>query len=259
MPLNRFAYRSTPDLTEEFVRTRCSEVRREIIERHESLVGSLAQKFTRPGVPAEDLMQAAWVALIRALDRFDPGRDTQFSTYATHCMVGEIKRYFRDRTWAVRVPRYLQEVAANLRRVQDELTVRAGREPTMAEMAAAFGISEDHLAQAMELHQNYRPPSLEDRLEGVPGGEDLCVGDTVGAEDPALWSIVEHAPLYGALSTLSEREQFILRRRFYEGCSQQEVADEIGVSQMHVSRLERSALRQLRVALAHDEESSIAA
>src|SRR5947208_14724046 len=226
MTLNRFTNRSTSELTEAFVRTRCPEIRHEIIERHESLVASLAQKFARPGVPAEDLMQSAWVALIRALDRFDPGRDTQFSTYATHCIVGEIKRYFRDRTWAVRVPRYLQEVAANLHRVQDELTVRSGREPTMPEMASAFGISEDHLAQAMELQHNYRPPALEDRLEGVPGGEDLCVGDTVGGEDPALRSIVEHAPLYGALSTLSDRQQFILRRRFYEGCSQQEVADE---------------------------------
>lgn len=251
MVMTRLKDCGTSELVEEFARTRSARLREVIIERHQSLVRSLAQKFARPGVPAEDLVQAAWVALIRALDRFDPAHDTQFSTYATHCVVGEIKRYFRDRTWAVRVPRYLQEVAANLHRVQDDLTVRLGREPNVAEMAAAFNIGEDHLAQAMEIQQNYRPPALEDRLEGFAGSDALCVGDTIGEEDPVLRTMVEHAPLHAALAQLDERQQIVLRRRFYEGCSQQEVADELGLSQMHVSRLERSALRQLRELLTH--------
>src|SRR5919199_1271704 len=237
---------STEELLQLYVRNRDPKLRDTIIERHEALVRSLAHKFARPGVPVEDLVQSAWIALIGALDRFDPSHETKFSTYAVHCMVGEIKRYFRDRTWAVKVPRYLQEIAANLHRMEDELFRKLQREPTVSEMAEAFNISEEDLVQAMEMYRAYQTQRLEERREMDDGNDSLALGETVGRPDPQMESVVEHAPLQAALATLDERKQKILRRRFFEGYSQQEVADELGLSQMHISRLERSALQQLR-------------
>jgi RNA polymerase sigma-B factor len=245
-----FRDKSTDELLQLYVADRPAELRAAIIERHEALVRSLAHKFARPGVPVEDLVQSAWIALIGALDRFDPSHDTKFSTYAVHCMVGEIKRYFRDRTWSIKVPRYLQEIAANLNRMEDELYRRLQREPTVAEMAEAFNISEEDLVQAMEMYRAYQTQRLEDRREMDDGNDSLPLGETVGSEDRDMVSVVEHAPLQNAMATLDERKQKILKRRFFEGYSQQEVADELGLSQMHISRLERSALQQLRQSLA---------
>jgi len=242
--------RSTEALLEIYARTRDPKLREIIIERHEALVRSLAHKFARPGVPVEDLVQSAWIALIGALDRFDPSHETKFSTYAVHCMVGEIKRYFRDRTWSVKVPRYLQEIAANLNRMEDELFRKLQREPTISEMAEAFKISEEDLVQAIEMYRAYQTQGLEDRREMEDGNDSLALGDTVGRPDVELESVVDNAPLHAAMSTLDERKQKILRRRFFEGFSQQEVADELGLSQMHISRLERSALQHLRSCMA---------
>jgi RNA polymerase sigma-B factor len=250
MPSIRLQERSTEALIAELRRSGDAALRSHIIERHRSLVENLARKFVRAGVQWEDLVQAAWIALIRALDRYDPGHEARFSTYATHCIVGEIKRYFRDRTWGIKAPRYLQETAVNLNRMQDQLLRRLGREPTVAEMAAAFGLTEEELAQAMELQQSYHLPALEDRFEPSEGSEGLTLTEAIGDEDPKLKTLVEHAPLHCALQRLGEREQRILRRRFYDSYTQQEVAAELGLSQMHVSRLERNALRQLREHLA---------
>jgi len=241
--------RSTDELLRMYVNDRDPKLRDAIIERHEALVRSLAHKFARPGVPVEDLVQSAWIALIGALDRFDPSHDTKFSTYAVHCMVGEIKRYFRDRTWSIKVPRHLQEIAANLNRMQDDLYRKLQREPSVREMAEAFKISEEDLMQAMELYRAYQPYRLEERHPMEDGNDSMALGETVGAPDPEIESVVENAPLQSALATLDERRQKIVRMRFFDGRSQQEVADELGLSQMHISRLERSALQQLRQAM----------
>jgi len=241
---------STEALIETYAKQRDPEIRTTIIERHEALVRSLAHKFARPGVPVEDLVQSAWIALIGALDRFDPSHETKFSTYAVHCMVGEIKRYFRDRTWSIKVPRYLQEIAANLNRMEDELYRQLQREPSVTEMAQAFNISEEDLVQAMEMYRAYQTQGLEERREMEDGNDSLALGEIVGRADVDMEAVVEYAPLHSALATLDERKQKILRRRFFEGFSQQEVADELGLSQMHISRLERSALQQLREAIA---------
>jgi len=241
--------RETEELIAALARSQDAGLRQQIIERHEPLVRSLAHKFVRPGVTLDDLIQTAWIALIRALDRFDPAHETKFSTYATHCMVGEIKRYFRDRTWGMKVPRYLQEIASGLHRMEDQLLRQLGREPTMAEMATAFGVTDEHLAEAMELQRNYQMSALEDRFDSEEGGDGLAVGDTIGEEDPRIQALVENAALNSALRGLEPRDRLIIHRRFYEGCSQQEVASELGLSQMHISRLERAALRRLRSSL----------
>jgi RNA polymerase sigma-B factor len=230
--------KDTEGLIAELKRTGDERLRAQIIERHTPLVRALSHKFARLGVAEEDLRQIAWVALIEALDRFDPMREARFVTYATHWIAGTIKRYFRDRTWGMRVPRRLQEIARSLPSVRNKLAQQLGREPTMAEMAAAFGTNEETLAEAMELQRDYQLVPLE-------GDEGAAAGDQLGREDARLRAIIEHAPLHAALAQLGTREQLILRRRFYEGYSQAEIAAELGVSQMHVSRLERGALRQL--------------
>ncbi|MFN3648518.1 MAG: SigB/SigF/SigG family RNA polymerase sigma factor [Armatimonadota bacterium] len=241
--------RSTEELIAELRRTGDPHLRDQVIERHDGLVRAIASKFARPGASAEDLAQAGWIALIRALDRFDPERQTKFSTYATHCVVGEIKRYFRDRTWGMRVPRSLQEVAANLNRMHDDLIVTLGREPTMAEMAEGFGITEEFLAEAMEVGRNYLMRGLHERY-GEDGDEGMAVADRVGHEDHDMEAVIEFAPLQEALEQLEPRDRYIIERRFYGGCSQQQVAEELELSQMHISRLERRALRRMRDALA---------
>jgi RNA polymerase sigma-B factor len=221
-------------------------IREQIIERMEPLVRSLAHKFARPGVPVEDLIQTAWVALIGALDRFDPSHHAKFSTYAVHCMVGEIKRYFRDRTWLMRAPRQLQEIAVRLHRVEDELYRRFQRAPTVSEMAVEFGVSEDDLVQAMEMSRANQAQGLDDRREMGDGHESLAISETVGSDDTRMEELVEQAPLREALTQLDPRRARIVQRRFFDGYTQREVAAELGLSQMHVSRLERSALRQLQ-------------
>lgn len=241
---------STEALLHKYAETRDPKLREAIIARHEALVRSLAHKFARPGVPVEDLIQSAWIALIGALDRFDPAHETKFSTYAVHCMVGEIKRYFRDRTWSIKVPRYLQEIAANLNRMEDELYRKLQREPTLTEMAESFKISEEDLAQAMEMYRAYQTQGLEERREMEDGNDSLALGEMVGRTDMDMEAVVDFAPLHSAMALLDERKQTILRRRYFEGYSQQEVATELGLSQMHISRLERSALQQLREAIA---------
>jgi RNA polymerase sigma-B factor len=244
---------SVDALLSEYVRTRSPKVRDAIIERHETLVRSLAHKFARPGVQVEDLAQSAWVALIRALDRFDPSHGTQFSTYAVTCMVGEIKRYFRDHTWSLKVPRHLQEIAANLNRMQDRLYTRLQREPTIGEMAVAFKVSEEELLEAMEMYRAYQPFGLDDRHEMGDGNDSMTIGEMHGGPDEDMEQLVESAPLDAAIDTLDERKQRIIRRRFLQGFSQQQVADELGLSQMHISRLERAALQQLRTVMSAAE------
>lgn len=240
---------STEALLRDYAAAPRPSLRDAIIERHQALVLSLAQKFARPGVPADDLAQTAWIALIGALDRYDPSHRTKFTTYAVHCMVGEIRRYFRDRTWAMKVPRTLQEIHTALPRRQEELVQRLGRSPSLAEMAEAFGVSDETLLEAMELGKAYHLRGLEDRQEMLDGNDSRTVADTVGRVDPAIEAVAEHAPLEAAVATLDERKQRIIRWRFFTGWSQNQVASELGVSQMQISRLERAALKELRAAL----------
>jgi RNA polymerase sigma-B factor len=240
------ADRSTEDLITEYARRQDPQLRTIILERHTALVRSLAHKFVRTGVPVEDLVQCGWVALIGAFDRFDPVHGTRFSTYAVHCIVGEIKRYFRDKTWSMKVPRHLQEIAANLNGTHERLLGLLGREPSVGEMAAALSVSEEMLLAAMDLGHAYTPAGLDDRREMSDGNEGMTLGDSVGGFDPDLLGVVENAPLRAALAELDPRDQRILEMRFFEGRSQQEVADEVGVSQMQISRLERRSLQRLR-------------
>ena len=241
-------YDTTETLLHEYVRTRAPHLRREIIERQQALVRSVASKFVRSGVAVEDLIQCGWVALIRAVDRYEPSHDTRFTTYAVHCMVGEIKRYFRDHTWGIKVPRRLQEIAVRLERIQERLRASLVREPSVPEMAEAAGVSPEDLARAIELRQLYHLHTLDERTTTPDGKPGERVGDTLGEMDWELEGVLQRVSAEQLLELLHTRERQIVRRRFLEGRTQQQVAAEMGLSQMHISRLERKALGQLREA-----------
>jgi RNA polymerase sigma-B factor len=245
-------------LVERFAQTRDGKLRDKVIESQVGLVEALASRFARPGAPMEDLVQVGTVGLIQALDRYNPTLGVKFSTYAVSTIVGEIKHYFRDCTWLVKAPRHLREIASSLPRVEEKLATKLGRSPTMADLAAYYRVSEETLLQAMELDHVYTLYSLDAEL-GVEGGEvHERLQDLLGSNDPDLEAIVEHAPLRNALERLAPRKQWILRRRYFEGWSQIEVSEELGISQMHVSRLERDALRDLKRTLTPQAESCVA-
>lgn len=243
---------SDETLLESYWRTRNPELREAILKQFENLINSLAAKFARGGVPMEDLAQVASIGLLNALDRFDAERGVKFVTYAVSTMVGEIKHYFRDYTWGLKVPRHLQEIATNLPRVEEELISRLGRSPAISELAQRFHAREEDVLEAMELGHAYQPQSLDARIEFENGDGTDRVQDLMGAADARLEAVVENAPLMAALAALDERKREIVKRRYFDEWSQSEVGRELGISQMHVSRLERQALTELRAALGRE-------
>ena len=229
-----------------FAESRDPKLRDELIEAHLGLAEYLARRFGNRGEPLDDLVQVASVGLLKAVDRFDPERAVEFSTYATHTIVGELKRHFRDKGWAVRAPRRMQELYLRLGKVIGTLSQELGRSPTIQELAAEVQVSEEEVLEALEAGQAYRFASLD---APSPGDED---GDTMsshlGSEDPGMVDAEHRASLSPLISKLPEREQTILHLRFFEGLTQSEIASRLGISQMHVSRLLARSLAQLRAA-----------
>jgi len=221
------------------------DARRILIERMMPLVRTLARRYINRGESYEDLVQVGCVGLIKAVDRFDIERDLRFSTFAVPTILGEIKRHFRDRAWAVRVSRGIQELNAKVGRETDRLSGILGRSPTIEELAEATESSVELVLEALQGAQAYSTVPLEDQL-----GED---GDPVirfGAEDPGFEVAEQRAELSRGLDQLPERERSIVLLRFFEGLTQREIADRIGISQMHVSRLLRRSIESMRAELA---------
>jgi len=220
-------------------------IRQELIEAHLGLVEYLARRFAGRGEPLEDLVQVGTIGLVKAVDRFDPDREVEFSTYATPTIVGELKRHFRDKGWAVRAPRRMQELYLRLGKVISTLSQELGRSPTSPELATEAQVSEEEVLEAMEAGQAYRFASLDAPAPGEDsGGESL--GNHLGEEDPQLVDAEHRATLSPLIASLPAREQTILHLRFFEGLTQSEIAARLGISQMHVSRLLARSLAQLR-------------
>ncbi len=184
------------------------------------------------GEPLDDLVQVASVALVKSVDRFDPSRGVDFAAFATRTIIGELKRHFRDKGWAVRASRRVQELYLELGHATGTLVQQLGRNPTVAELAEATGASEEAVIEAIEAGQGYRAASID-----ASESEDDPLSARLGEEDGNFHSVEDRALLGPALATLPEREQSILRMRFVEGLTQSEIATAVGVSQMHVSRL----------------------
>ncbi|MGN9760516.1 RNA polymerase sigma factor SigF [Streptomyces sp. SD31] len=227
-----------------------AELRNQLVRMHLPLVEHLARRFRNRGEPLDDLTQVATIGLIKSVDRFDPERGVEFSTYATPTVVGEIKRHFRDKGWAVRVPRRLQELRLALTTATAELSQQHGRSPTVHELAEKLAISEEEVLEGLESANAYSTLSLD-----VPDTDDEspAVADTLGAEDEALEGVEYRESLKPLLEDLPPREKRILLLRFFGNMTQSQIAQEVGISQMHVSRLLARTLAQLREKLLVEE------
>ena len=206
------------------------------------LVRALAGRYAGRGEPFEDLVQVGAVGLIKAIDRFDLEREVEFSSYAVPTIVGEIRRHFRDKAWAMHVPRRLKELSVRLSRVLDELTTELGRSPTIEELARAVGAEEEEVIDALDSANAYSTRSLSAPVDD--GTSEL--GEMLGAEDAGFDEVEDGAIIQAGLDALDERERRIVELRFFEEKTQSQIAAEIGISQMHVSRLLRRALTVMR-------------
>ncbi|HTA39724.1 MAG TPA: SigB/SigF/SigG family RNA polymerase sigma factor [Candidatus Acidoferrales bacterium] len=224
-------------------------LREELVVAHLNLVRFLAMKFVNRGEPLDDLVQVGTLGLLKAIDRFDTERGVEFTTYATPTVVGEIKRHFRDKGWAVKVPRRLQELNQSVNRSIDALAIELGRSPTVAELAEKLNASEEEILEAQELGQAYNLLSLDSEVGGDGDKKSQTLADTVGMTDAGMELLEDRANLERAFHVLSGRERVIIYLRFYESVSQTEIAARLQVSQMHVSRLQAKALEKLRGAL----------
>ncbi len=236
-----------------FARARAGDAwaRERLAERYLPLARRLARRYQRSEEPLEDLVQVASLGLLKAIDRFDTSRDVAFSSFAVPTILGELKRHFRDRTWSVRVPRDLQELALRVDRAVAELSLGKRRAPTVAELAAALDVDEEQVLEALRAAGAYHAGSLDAPRPGGGGvdtpGESLA--DVLGEEEDGFRRAEERATLAPLLAHVSSRERLVLTLRFGEDLTQAEIGERIGVSQMQVSRLIRQALIRLRADL----------
>jgi RNA polymerase sigma-B factor len=223
------------------------QVRDQLVEMHLPLVEYLARRFRNRGEPFDDLVQVATIGLIKSIDRFDLGRGVEFSTYATPTIVGEVKRHFRDKGWAIRVPRRLQELKLSLTKATSELSQRNGRAPTVAELATYLDLSEEEVLEGMESANAYSAISLD--APDLGDDDSTSMSDSLGETDQALEGVEYRESLKPLLEQLPPREKRILLLRFFANMTQSQIAAELGISQMHVSRLITRTLAQLREGL----------
>jgi RNA polymerase sigma-B factor len=232
-------------LLREFARTRDRRIRDRLVELNSDLVHYIARRFANRGEPLEDIEQVGFVGLIQAIERFDPSLENEFSTFATPTIAGEIRRYFRDRSWAVRVPRRLQENLVRVNVAAQQLQNELSRQPTVAEIGERVGLEPDQVLAALEVSPAQHTLSLE--ATGSSGNhEAVTLGERLGQEDENLDRVEVSDVLQRVMAHLTPRERKILALRFVEQLPQTEVAKRLGISQMHVSRLQRAAVEHLR-------------
>src|SRR5690349_16755019 len=224
--------------------------REQLVHLHLPLVEHCARRFRNRGEPLEDLVQVGTIGLIKAVDRFDSDRGVEFSTYATPTVIGEIKRYFRDKGWAIRVPRRLQELRMQIGAATGELTQRLGRSPTPRELAEAIGCSVEEIMEGIESSHAYATLSLDASDDSDDGPPAMLA--SLGVADANIEHVEIRESIKPLLEGLGEREKRILLLRFFKNMTQSQIAEEIGVSQMHVSRLLTRTLAQLRTSLEQD-------
>jgi RNA polymerase sigma-B factor len=224
-----------------------ARARERLVEMYLPLAEHLARRFRHRGEMLDDLVQVASLALLKSIDGFDPNRGAAFTSYAIPMIVGELKRHFRDKGWDVRVPRRLQELRLEISKVSGDLAQKLGRSPTVADLAAHLQVTEEEIIEALDCSQAYRALSLHAPVTSEESGVELM--DLLGGADPGLETVENRAALRPLLARLPEREQKIIAMRFFGNMTQSQIANEIGISQMHVSRLLAHALSVLRAGL----------
>jgi RNA polymerase sigma-B factor len=248
-----------PSDRELFARARADDrhAREQLIERYLPLARRLSRRYQRSEEPLEDLVQVASLGLVKAVDRYDSARDTAFSSFAVPTILGELRRHFRDRTWSVRVPRELQELALDCEKAVAELSSRAGRAPTVGEIAEAVDASEERVLDALQAAGAYHAWSLDaPRVGAGEGASGESIADAIGVQESGFERAEERATLGPILGRITERERLVLMFRFGEDLTQAEIGERIGVSQMQVSRLIRQALARLREGIGSETPGS---
>ncbi len=250
LPARRATAAETRDrLLREYARTGDPHVRRELVELHLPLVRGLAARYARRGEPMDDLVQVGSLGLLKALDRFDPSRGVPFEGFATPTITGEIRRHFRDHCWSISVPRSLQELSARVISERERLSTELGRAPTVNELVEATGAPLEQVLDCLRAREAYRPPSIDGPAGGPQGDGATTVGETLGGDDEGLRRADRRITLDEALAHLSPRDRKVVYLRFYEDLTQREIAEQVGVSQMQISRILRASMDRLRDAL----------
>ncbi|MHB0999195.1 MAG: SigB/SigF/SigG family RNA polymerase sigma factor [Armatimonadota bacterium] len=235
-----------------YAKTHDPSIRDHLVLCHQNLVRYLAGKFVNRGIPLEDLVQVGNIGLINAVDRFDPERGLQFSTYATPTIVGEIRRYFRDKGWSMKVPRRLQELNQAAAKASDQISAVIGRSPTIPEIAAKIGASEEETLEAIEMGNMYDTMSIDSLIPSNGESAQLTLAEFFGKKDASIQNIESYADLRQAIDSLDPRESAVIYYRYFEDLSQTQVAERLNISQMHVSRLQTKALVKLKGLLGID-------
>lgn len=225
-----------------------ASARDELVSMFRPLAEYLARRFQGRGEPFDDLAQVATIGLLKAIDRFDQGREVKFTTYATATIMGELKRHFRDKGWSVRVPRRLQETGLKVSRTLSELAQELGRSPTVREIADRASLTDEEVLEGMETVHAYSASSLDAPVDE----EGATTLDKMGAEDESLELLEAWATVAPAVRELPPRQRRILYLRFFRGMTQTQIAEEIGISQMHVSRLLARTIRSLQETLGEE-------
>jgi len=230
------------ELFARFKQTGDPAIRNELAERHRGLAVTLARRFNGRGEPLDDLLQVAMIALLRAIERFEPERGNSFTTFATPTVLGELRRHFRDHTWALKVPRPIKDLHLRVRPAVSELRTELGRAPTVPELARHLGCSDETILEALEVSAAYRPGSIH---APSAAGEGLSLEERLAADGDPLHSFEVVQTVRSIIARLPERERTVLQLRFYDELSQSEIAQRVGLSQMHVSRILRATLERL--------------
>ncbi len=242
-------------LWDRFLVNRDPATREELVRRYLPFARSLAARYRGGSESFDDLMQVASLGLVNAIDRFDPGRGTPFPAFASPTILGELKRHFRDRVWTVRVPRGLHDRMAEVEKAMSKLTVELQRSPSVAELAERLEMDPTEVLEVLEANRNRRPLSL-DRPVGGDDSEESPAGEWIGEEDRGFGLVEDRVTLESALPALDDRERLILRLRFVEDMTQSQIAEQIGHSQMHVSRILRRTLERIRQQVDEEERDA---
>jgi RNA polymerase sigma-B factor len=241
---------SNKELFDRYRETRRIEVRNEIVEKYLYIVDILIKKYLNKGVDYEDLYQVGSMALVFAVERYDSSKGYEFTSFATPTIIGEIKRYFRDKGWAIKVPRRLKEISAQISPAKEYLYGRLNRIPTVSELAGYLGYTEEEILEAMEGGQAYSTYSLNQTFdEGGDEGEGAVLEKYTGREESGYHSFENAELIKTVMLDLSDKEKDIFKRRFFKNETQQDIAEEMGVSQMTISRLEKKIREKFRAAV----------
>lgn len=230
------------------------DAHRKLIIQFENLVDAIARKYSRGKVLQEDLFQVGMLGLLAAIRRYDASYGTTFESFATLTINGEIKRYLRDKTWGVHVPRRIKELGPKIRRTIDELTTKLQRTPTITDIAEALKMSEQEIIEALEMGKGYNTLSIHQPLRTDSDEENITLLDIIGTIDEGYEKVNQSLEIEQALHYLNEREKYIIQSTFLKEMSQKETSEQLGISQMHVSRLQRSAIKRLQQAVQLEEK-----